>query len=212
MASVVIGVTGHRNIVENQQLVQAVTVALEQIAQLCPTAPKTMLCSLAQGSDQLCAEIALKLGFSLICPMPRPRAAYREDFSGATRERFDMLLKHAEEVFVAPPMEPYYPGESFGYRQAGIYVATHCHALLALWDGSPAKPDGCGTAEAVAFARGLLLPHHAAPPVAGCAVWQIVTPRQNEHTPPEPYSLRVLEQTAGSNARLLQQIEQTNQG
>ena len=35
------------------------------------------------------------------------------------------------------------------YRQAGIYVAANCRVLLVLWDGSPARPRGCGTAECV---------------------------------------------------------------
>lgn len=68
----------------------------------------------------------------------------------------------------------------YQYRQAGIYVAVHSHVLLALWDGSPAKADGCGTAEAVGF---MLSEDHN----GGCcfkaanggAVLHISTPRQS---------------------------------
>ena len=36
------------------------------------------------------------------------------------------------------------------YRQAGIYIISHCHVLLALWDGVKSeKAGGCGTADII---------------------------------------------------------------
>ena len=51
--------------------------------------------------------------------------------------------------------------QKFLYRQAGIYIVSHCHILLALWDGEVAKKEEelnkemkieCGTAEVVRIA------------------------------------------------------------
>src|SRR5882757_7625370 len=39
------------------------------------------------------------------------------------------------------------------YRAVGIFVARHCHALLALWDGDDEDRAVGGTAEVVAFKR-----------------------------------------------------------
>lgn len=57
-------------------------------------------------------------------------------------------------------------------------MATHCHVLLALWDGAPAEPGGCGTAEAVGFV--LEGSYIGAPPFdaeGDGAVIHIATPR-----------------------------------
>lgn len=151
---IVIGVTGHRDLREQDlgQIRALVRDELKKLQVACPHSEFIMLNSIASGADSLCAQVALELGMELVCPLPFEPAEYRLDFHGEELEIFESLLKRAEEVFVAPSCEPEQPGRDFRYRQAGIYVATHCHALLALWDGTPAKPGGCGAAEAVGFA------------------------------------------------------------
>ena len=69
---------------------------------------------------------------------------------------------------------------NYRFRQAGIYVATHCHVLLALWDGGPGSAAACGTAEAVDFAlNGSYQPEKGAALSAdgSGAVIHIFTPR-----------------------------------
>ena len=39
-----------------------------------------------------------------------------------------------------------------GYERSGQYIADQCDALIAIWDGLPARGRG-GTAEIVAYAR-----------------------------------------------------------
>lgn len=101
----------------------------------------------------LCAEIALEEGLSLICALPLPMEEYREDFEGEDLALFDKTFARAEAAFIVPAAEhlPPVPSRDFWYRQAGIFVAEHCHALVALWDGKPGRENGCGTAEAVSF-------------------------------------------------------------
>ena len=150
---IVIGVTGHRDL-RDEDVARLRSVVHGELAKLqaaYPHSPFVMLSSLAVGADTLCAQEALALGMRLVCPLPFEADEYRRDFEGADLETFESLLQQADEAFVAPAQEPTMPGRDFGYRQAGIYVATHCHALLALWDGTPGDAGGCGTGEAVGF-------------------------------------------------------------
>lgn len=182
-----IGVTGHRSIrpEDGPALLAGIKQALEQLRQRYPQSPLVMLNSLAEGADRLCAQAALELGIPLVAALPLPLPEYEQDFPGEALERFRALLSQAEQSFVAPAAEavPDRPDRSFFYRQAGIYVSTHCHVLLALWDGGPGK-SGCGTAEAVDFAlHRSYRPALSAPLFSATAVIHLFTPRgeRTEH-------------------------------
>ena len=153
---ILIGVTGHRAIREQDRpaLAAAVKVELEKLRGLCPHSPLVMMSSLAEGADLLCADVAEELSISLIAVLPRERTDYERDFSPEALARFAHHCERAVQVFVSTNTEPLPPGgvsRAYAFRQAGIYVAAHCHILLALWDGEAGK-HGCGTAEAVDFA------------------------------------------------------------
>ena len=153
---VMIGISGHR-FIRNQDvgvIRQAVRSELQKLQALCPHSPVVMLSSLAEGGDLVCADAAEELDIPLIAVLPRSREDYERDFSEEALARFAHHCARAEQVFVAPETEPPPQGgatRDYQFRQAGIYVASHCHILLALWDGEPGK-HGCGTAEAVDFA------------------------------------------------------------
>ena len=186
---IVIGVTGHRAIrpEDREALFTAVKTELAKLKALCPNSPFLMLSSLAEGGDLLCADAAEELGIPLAAALPMERKTYELDFSEKALLRFAHHCARAEQVFVAPATEAIPeagPNQDFGYRQAGIYVAAHCHVLLALWDGGPGTAAACGTAEAVDFA---LLGNYF--PASGVslrsdsneAVLHVFTPR-GEHT------------------------------
>ena len=180
-----VGVTGHRAIRPEDRpvLLAGVKQELERLRERYPHSPIVMLDSLAEGADQLCAEAALSLGIPLAAALPLPAEEYEKDFAGAALERFRTLLAQAEQSFVTPAAEalPDAPDRDFFYRQAGIYVATHCHVLLALWDGGPGTKAGCGTAEAVDFAlHGAYHPVHSAPLFSCTAVIHLFTPRTEQ--------------------------------
>ena len=161
---IVVGVTGHRNIrpQDREVLRAAVKAELQKLRALCPSSRLVLLCSLAEGGDQLCADAAEELGIPLIVALPREREDYERDFTDSAKARFAHHCARAEQVFVVPPTEAMPENgnpRNFQFRQAGIYVATHCHVLLALWDGGPGTEAACGTAEAVEFAlRGGFMP------------------------------------------------------
>ncbi|MDO4851098.1 MAG: hypothetical protein Q4A93_04485 [Actinomycetota bacterium] len=197
---IVIGATGHRDLRDEDvpQLRDAVRGELAKLQATYSHSPFTMLNSLAAGADMLCAQEALALGMRLVCPLPFEADEYRRDFDGADLEEFESLLRQADEVFVAPAQEPTAPGRDFGYRQAGIYVATHCHALLALWDGMPGGKGGCGTGEAVGFM--LEDDYIGAPPFdaeGDGAVIHVSCPRQSRNQE-IPIAVELLEELPGS--------------
>ena len=184
---VIVGVTGHREIRRQDEPVIRETVRseLRKLQAICPYSPLMMLNSLAEGSDLLCADVAEELGIPLIAVLPREQTDYERDFSEEAKKRFTHHCIRAEKVFVAPPVEALREGDivrDYRFRQAGIYVATHCHVLLALWDGEPGQ-FGCGTAEMVDVVL-----NGSYDPVSGVAlrsgsneaVIQIFTPRKEQ--------------------------------
>lgn len=151
---IVIGVTGHRDLHAEQipRLRKIIREELEMLSAMVRHSPLVMLNSLAEGADQLCAEVALQMGIPLIAALPLQADDYSKDFSDPAQTIFFDQCAAAAQVFVVPPIEEYESlTRPFSYRQAGIYIANHCHVLVALWDGTPAIPGGCGTAEVVDF-------------------------------------------------------------
>lgn len=195
---IVIGVTGHRAIREQDRavLAAAVKAELDKLHALCPNSPLVMLNSLAEGADLLCADVCEALGMPLLAALPRSRNDYEKDFSEEAKKRFAHHCERAEQVFVVPPTEAVPvsgAGRDYQFRQAGIYVASHCHILLALWDGEPGK-RGCGTADAVDFAlNGSYDPASGVSLRSGSneAVIHIFTPR-GEHTEKAAGAIQVL--------------------
>jgi hypothetical protein len=158
----VIGVTSHRNIPASQ--IAAVRGRLREFfARLdrdYPDLPLTVVSALAQGGDQLVAEEALAAGARLIAVLPMDRAQYAQDFlDAAEHARFDALCARAEVIEL-----PRVAGNSLDdadaapsgverdrhYAQVGVYISSHCHVLLAIWDGKASDRLG-GTAQTVEY-------------------------------------------------------------
>jgi hypothetical protein len=168
----VIGVTGHRDLLDADigRLKQDVAAVFERLKTdylgRDAETPMIVLSALAEGADQLVAQVALDLGAALIAPLPLPLSEYRRDFVerpiGADAiGAFERLLEKA----IATPQMPLAPGneagdiEKFGpkrdlqYREANLFIARHCHVLIALWDGDTSDLAVGGTAEMVAYKR-----------------------------------------------------------
>jgi len=161
----VIGITGHRHLPPER--LPALTAEIQGFYKTAKARHGaeniTVLSSLAEGADTLCAKLALDISLRLVVPLPMNELEYRKDFSESSAMEFDHLLSLADQVFVVSPEEavPQNPQRGFYYRQTGIYVAKHCHVLLAVWDGvEHDTPDGAGTWETVKLARGFGKPVH----------------------------------------------------
>ncbi len=195
---IVIGVTGHRDLRPQDEpaLFTRVCDELQKLLLRCPHSEWIMLNSLASGADQLCARAAIKLSIPVVAALPMPLAEYEADFSGETLSALQSIVESCRDVFVVPDAEGRAePTRDYAYRQAGIYVARHCHVLLALWDGLPGRPNGCGTAETVGFLINETYKSAEArlhTPEDG-VVLHIVTPRlRNPEPPADAFIVRLL--------------------
>jgi hypothetical protein len=159
-APLVVGVTSHRNIPagETESLRRRVRELFLQLQGDFPHAPLTLLSPLAEGGDQLMAEEGLKLGAQLVAPLPFARELYAQDFTNhAARDRFESLCAQARLIELPlltghTHAEVSEPGDQRDrqYAHVGMFVARHCHLLLAIWDGKPSHRLG-GTAQIVDY-------------------------------------------------------------
>ena len=157
--SLVIGVTGHRRLrSEDVPGLQArVRAFLQALQTRYPELPQVLLSPLAQGSDQLVAQVALELGLRVIAPLPLPLPIYRNDFDPPDLQLLEQQLSQVEVMELplqagSTPESVAVPGlaRDRQYAQAGLFVSSHCHVLLALWDGQESGRLG-GTAQIVRF-------------------------------------------------------------
>ena len=160
MTPLVVGVTSHRDIParEIEPIRQRVREFFAQLKQDFPGLPLVVLSALAEGGDQLVAEEALAVGARLVAPLPLARELYAQDFiDPGVRARFDRLFSQAEVVLLPTLMSmPHHavglPGVARDrqYAKAGVYIASHSHVLLAIWDGKVEGRLG-GTAQIVDY-------------------------------------------------------------
>jgi hypothetical protein len=142
-----VGITGHQNIPEaaDAHIRQEVEKALRSWAET--DGPVEVLSSLAAGADQIFARIALSGGARLTLVVPSK--GYERAFSEAQglAGYQELTACAAEQVL----LDHAYPSEE-AFHSAGVYIVDHADALVAVWDGQPAKGFG-GTADIVDYAR-----------------------------------------------------------
>jgi len=153
-----IGIAGHRKLPSgcHEALTEEIRSFYRDKAAKYGKDNLTVLSSLAEGADTLCARLALDMDLRLVVPLPMNALEYRRSFPDRAAAEYDCLLSLADQVFVVSPEEPVPPdpGRGFYYRQAGIYVAKHCDALLAVWDGEKRDTaDGAGTWETIKLSQ-----------------------------------------------------------
>jgi hypothetical protein len=164
----VVGVTSHRNIreAETAAIRERVRAILDRLSSEVGSS-LVVLTALAEGGDQIVAEEALRLGIPVFAVLPMQRSDYARDFADeSSRERFESLLAASlaiELAKVAADPSERLPEDATGnardrhYAEAGIYVASHSHILLAIWDGKDSALVG-GTAQIVAYQLHDVLP------------------------------------------------------
>jgi hypothetical protein len=155
-----VGVTGHRRIPDDPALAAQVRRALGRIRELAPGRTPLRLAvvsPLAEGADQLVAEVALEedRDASLEALLPLAESEYLERFESArSRPAFKELASRASSV--TGPGRPAATAEE-AYEQVGRSVVDSSDVVLALWDGQDPRGRG-GTASIVRYARARAVP------------------------------------------------------
>lgn len=155
-ARIVIGVTGHRKLSNENALVEQVKQILDsKIKQLLPPMSRTpiaftILSPLAEGADRLIARKVLEFpGSRLEVVLPMDKDEYLKDFgTEESKKEFEELLSKARRIKTLPPTV----SRNEAYQRVGQYVVDNCDILIALWNGKPPAGQG-GTAEIVKYAQ-----------------------------------------------------------
>ena len=141
----IIAVTGHRDIVIYDKLIEEVNAFFLQMLEKHKSI--ILLSALADGADQLVANCSLKhQNIALEVPLPMEKEAYLETL--INKENFLTLQKEARHTFVVPK-ECEHPYENLGH-----YLVDNSDVLLALWDGMYNAKKG-GTSDVVAYAKSI---------------------------------------------------------
>ncbi len=166
-APLIVGVTSHRNLAANEiaSLHGLVRAFFHDLGERFRELPLVVLSALAEGGDRIVAEEALACNARLIAVLPLPAAVYADDFVEAgSAKRFSELCARAHVLQM--PLLPrnsetgvLAPGEQRDaqYAEAGVFISSHCHILLALWDGRDSDLVG-GTAQIVRYHLDAILP------------------------------------------------------
>ena len=208
-----IGVTGHRQLPNDQGLSKQVEKVLkeavmdlfDELSKKCIRKSSrtpvvySIITSLAEGADRLVAREVLKFpGATIEVVLPLSREEYVEDFgSEESRLEFDDLLRQARRP-IALRERNLSDGHSpddlreekrKAYEEAGYHVVDQCDLLIAVWNGEPSERTG-STSSVVTYAR-----ERRRPLIAISSV--------------EPYAVKV-EKGYGLNARSIERIEMFN--
>jgi hypothetical protein len=161
---IVIGVTGHRHLREDDLPGYRARVGefFDALKKRYPATPLRVISALAAGADRLVAQLALERGCELVVPLPLEPGDYERDFPDSVAE-FRAVLRQIspERVFVwprfsAPDGARHETEEERDrlYAEVGAFVAEQSHILLAIWDGVPGEEDSAGTGAVVALKLG----------------------------------------------------------
>jgi hypothetical protein len=158
--SLVVGVIGHRDRrhEDREPLTAQVRGVFAELQTRYPSTPLLLLSALAEGADQLVAQVALEKGGRLIVPLPLPKALYEGFQTQASRDAFNQLLQRADYWFELPlpqdvrAEEIRRPGlaRDQHYAKGGADIILHSQLLLAMWDGTHTNQVG-GTSQIVQF-------------------------------------------------------------
>jgi hypothetical protein len=183
--SIVLGITGHRDIRDEDEPAIRSTVAklFLDFKNRFPHSPFRLLSSLAPGADQLIADVAEECGLEIMAPLPFPPELYSSSstFEGspvaAQTKLHGWLSSKRAKAWVVPFPQGPDSKDQIGwqkfvqdrekrhscYANAGGYIARHCHVLIGLWDGEFSGANS-GTEEIIEYKlhgkRPALFPWH----------------------------------------------------
>jgi hypothetical protein len=210
----VLGFAGHRRLSDEEGLRSSIRSCLLRFSQEAALRGGRLnaYCSVCYGADLLFAECAHELGLPvhllLAKPLPTtleefPTDGIAEDFKGrdgqgdqvADWRRALVIIRRAlaAENGGSLRVANQDSGEPGCYYDASVMLVEGSDALLAVWDGAPAKGIG-GTGDACEFARATGKPVFVLSPVADEAATQALGLRPDFHSVHLPSTILLLTQ------------------
>lgn len=136
-----LAITGHRGLPE-----QTAVLVDRELRDLAAATDLTGLSCLADGADQLFARAVVDTGGTLEVIVPAER--YRDGLPVEAHAAYDELFAHASVVH----RMGFIDSTSESHMAASRHMIDHADALVAVWDGKPARGHG-GTGDIVAYAQ-----------------------------------------------------------
>jgi hypothetical protein len=167
---VVVGVSGHRDLVDADlpAIRCQVVEALARIERMTPNSTHLLISALAEGADQLVAEVAFERGWEVVALLPMVLDDFIEDFeTESAQQRFRSLLDGCFAIRMLPEgqLDPVITHRcDQQYRDQGTELARQAQVVIVLWDGQPAPPNAVGTSWVVGVCR------EGPPPVEGAVL------------------------------------------
>jgi hypothetical protein len=183
---IVVGVVGHRFLADEEiaPLRRSILEVVKEIDSVANGLPTVLLSPLAEGADQLIAEVVSEAvpHWKLCNTIPLPKDAFMETLStDDAKEAFSCLNSKMESSQIDVP-QYLVEGESDRdatdekcYEVTGDFIARHSHILIALWDGQWARGQG-GTGDTIAHALNMSKRYSQDEPfkdTPGCFVYHI---------------------------------------
>jgi hypothetical protein len=143
-----IAITGHVHVPDDVDhwIHAALTERLADLAEMAGPGVRFVTC-LARGTDQIFAEVVLRLSGTLDVVLPARDYGARMAESGHPQP-FESLLARASRIRTLD----YDESSREAYLAASMAMLDDCDLLLAVWDGRPSRNKG-DTADVVAQAR-----------------------------------------------------------
>ena len=160
--------TGHRDLRPDDvpALETAVRAVFDELSHRMKSTPLMLLSGLAgkrialgpvgSGTRSLALTL-LSCDVQLGAVLPMPAPLYRSKLEGPAQQCFDAMLARASVVVDLPlgdtteeQLAASTDARAARYEALSVFLATRCHALIALWDGIPSGKKG-STAQVVRY-------------------------------------------------------------
>ena len=135
---VLIGVTGHRNLLDPEAVTSLLELFFTQLAASMPDTRFCLVSGLAAGADQLfieCGKRVLASRAETFAVLPFPREVYQKDFSERELPAFRRLLDSSDYVKELPGSRT---NEAEAYFEEGNFLIKNVNILVSVWDGKVA--------------------------------------------------------------------------
>ena len=136
---IVIGVTGHRDLVEPSLVRNSLIEVFSEIKREYPNSPISILSALAEGADRLVPKVAFDVcgqSASLVSVLPFSQDDYEQDFiTEESKGEFRKYLSKSEIVHYLGSKNDVLESRDSGYLSAGKFIVEHSNILISIWDG-----------------------------------------------------------------------------